>query len=321
LNWTADGPTGKLRWSVRGGNRSEPDASWSDWTDTWTDQDHPLDVPATRFLQWRVAFPADGADVLVRLTAVAVSAWQPNLPPRIASFTQEYLNLVQVGGMNNHQENITQVFRSGLKAEFSRNSAADRLAEPERAAVGRSVRVFTWEGTDPNGDRLLYDLDYRQRGEEAWREILADRAEPLGSWDTSEVPDGIYDLRLTVSDRLDNPGGQAAATSRGLGPVVVDNTGPQISGFKLVSLPDGFQVRLTAADAGSVLAKAQLRLPDGGTERLDPVDGICDSATERFAAKILWPRAGRPAGPKPWRVRVEVRDLGGNATVAEGDVR
>ena len=321
LNWTADGPGGKLKWSVRSGNRSEPDASWSEWSGSWTDQDHALNVPASRFLQWRVEFPAGEVDKSVRLTSVAVSAWQKNLPPMIASFTQEYLNLVHLGGMNNHQDNITQTFRSGLQAEFSKNSSADRLAGPERAAVGRSVRVFTWEGTDPNGDRLLYDLAYRHRGDKAWREILADRAEPLGSWDTSEVPDGIYDVRLTVSDKLDNPGDLATTSSRGLGPVVVDNTGPEISGFKLELKENGFLVTLTAKDEGSVLAGALLRLPDGTTERLDPVDGICDSPTEKFSALIAWPRTGRPAGQKPWRVRVEVRDLGGNAGVTEGDVR
>ncbi len=321
LNWTADGQGGKLKWSVRTGNRSEPDDSWSDWSDSWADEDHALEVPASRFLQWRVEFPSTGSENPLRLTSVAVSAWQKNLPPMIASFTQEYLNLIHVGGMNNHQDNITQTFRSGLKAEFSRNSTADHLAGPERAAVGRPVRVFTWEGTDPNGDRLLYDLDYRLRGEDAWRQILADRTEPLGSWDTSEVPDGIYEVRLTVSDGPDNPGGQAAISSQGLGPIVVDNTEPVISGFKLELQDDGFRVKLTARDAGSILAAAHLRLPDGTTERLDPVDGICDSPTEKFSTPIQWPRTDRPAGQKPWRVRVEVRDLGGNAAVIEGDVR
>ena len=152
----------------------------------------------------------------LRLTSVSVSAWQDNLPPVITSFTQEYLKEIHLGGMNNHSDNITQTFRSGLQAEFSRNSTADHLAGPERAAVGRPVRVFTWEGTDPNGDRLVYDLDYRRRGEEAWRaDPRPSRGELLGSWDTSEVPDGLYDLRLTASDRPDNPAGTGREVAAG----------------------------------------------------------------------------------------------------------
>ncbi len=320
LNWTADGGSGKLKWAVRGGNRSEPDDSWTDWSDSWTDQNHALSLESTRFLQWRVEFPEADGDKSIRLTSVSVSAWQDNRPPVIASFTQEYLKEIHLGMMNDHNDNITQTFRSGLQAEFSRNSTADRLAGPERTAVGRSVRIFTWESTDPNGDRMLFDLAYRRRGEQVWREILSDRAELLGSWDTSEVPDGRYDIRLTASDRPDNPSHLAAEASRSLGPILVDNTEPEISGFKLKALEDGFQVNLTVRDADGVLAGAQLHLPDGKTERLDPVDGICDSPTEKFTAKITWPRPGRQPGPAPWRVRVEVRDLGGNKAFAEGDV-
>ncbi len=321
LNWTTNGGAGKLKLAVRGGNRYEPDGSWTDWSDSWSDQDRAIPLEPSRFLQWRVEFPASDGEDPIRVTSVSVSAWQDNRAPVIVSFTQEYLKAIHLGMMNNHNDNITQTFRSGLQAEFSQNSTADHLAGPERAVVGRSVRVFTWAGSDPNGDRVIYDLAYRRQGEEAWREILVGRTEFLGSWDTSEVPDGRYDLRLTASDRPDNPGHLAAESSRSLGPILVDNSEPEITNFKLKALDNGFQVDLTGKDTGGVLAGAQLRLPDGTTERLDPVDGICDSPTEKFAAKIVWPRPGSRIGPTPWRVRVEVRDLAGNTTVVEGDVR
>jgi len=320
LNWTTNEGDGKLKWAVRGGNRSEPDDSWTSWSDSWTDQNRALPLEPCRFLQWRVEFPSTSGKSDLRLTSVSISAWQDNRPPVIASFTLEYLKDIHLGMMNNHNENVTQTFRSGLQAEFSQNSADDRLAGPERTTMGRSVRVFTWEGSDPNGDRVLYDLEYQGVGEAAWREIQSDRAEYLGSWDTSEVPDGTYYIRLTASDSPDNPGGLAATTSRTLGPVMVDNSEPEISGFKTSSLPDGFQVILTARDVDGVLAGAQLRLPDGTTERLDPEDGICDSPREKFNAKVVWPRPGKPSGPSPWRIRVEVRDLGGNAAFTEGEV-
>ncbi|MCK9995710.1 MAG: hypothetical protein KAH56_05450 [Candidatus Krumholzibacteria bacterium] len=321
LNWTTSGGAGKVKFTVRGGSRYEPDESWTDWSDSWSDKDRAIPLDPSRFLQWRVEFPATDGEDPIRLTSVSVSAWQDNRAPVIVSFTQEYLKAIHLGMMNNHNDNITQTFRSGLQAEFSQNSTADHLAGPERAVVGRSVRVFTWEGSDPNGDRVIYDLAYRRQGEEAWRDVLVGRAELLGSWDTSEMPDGRYELRLTASDSPDNPGHLAAESSRSLGPILVDNTEPEISGFKLKVLDDGFQVDLTGKDSGGFLAGARLRLPDGTTERLDPVDGICDSPTEKFAAKIVWPRPGGLTGSAPWRVRVEVRDLAGNTTVAEGEVR
>jgi len=320
LNWNTNGGQGRLKWSVRGGNRSEPDDSWTAWSDTWSGQNQVLPLEPSRFLQWRVEFPAARGEDPLGLTSVSVSAWQDNLPPLVTSFTQEYLNEIHLGMMNNHSDNITQTFRSGLKAEFSQSSTADRLAEPERSAVGRTVRVYSWGGNDPNGDRVVWELAYRRSQDQAWREIISGRPELLGSWDTSEVPDGQYYLRLTASDKLDNPGHLAAETSRVIGPVTVDNTGPEISRFKVEVHPDGVLVSLTAKDSGGVLAGARLRLPDGTTERLDPADGICDSPTEKFTAAIVWPRGGLDAGTRPWRFRVEVRDLGGNTTVAEGEV-
>jgi hypothetical protein len=320
LKWQTDGGKGKLQWSVRGGNRSEPDDSWSDWSDTWTGQNQVLPLEPSRFLQWRVEFPATDSDNPLGLTSVSVSAWQDNLPPLVTTFTREYLDEIHLGMMNNHNDNITQTFRSGLKAEFSQGSTADHLAGPERSAVGRTVRVFTWGGTDPNGDRVVWELAYRRSQDQAWREILTGRPELMGSWDTSEVPDGQYYLRLTASDMPDNPGHLAEKTSRVIGPVNVDNTGPEISSFKVAAHPDGVLVSLTAKDSSGVLAGARLRLPDGTTERLDPADGICDSPTEKFSATIVWPRSDLDAGTRPWRFRVEIRDLGGNTTVAEGEV-
>jgi hypothetical protein len=320
LSWMSNGGRGKVKWSVRGGNRSEPDDSWTEWTDAWSSPNQALPVDPCRFLQWRVEFVSSEREEPLGVTSVSVSGWQDNLPPVVTAFNQEYLKDIHLGMLNNHSENITQTFRSGLKAEFSQSSTAERLADPERAAVGRSVRVFTWDGSDPNGDRVLWNLAYRRSGDEAWRDILTGKVEHLGSWDTSEVPDGEYYLRLTASDRPDNPGHLAAEASRTLGPVTVDNTGPQITEFEVEAVTDGVVVSLAAEDDGGVLAGARLRLPDGTSERFDPVDGICDSSREKFSTLVAWPRPGLEAGSRPWRFRVEVRDMGGNTSFAEGEV-
>jgi len=328
LTWRGEGKSGRLKWSVRGGNRSQPDESWTAWSDTWTDPDHALDLPPSRFLQWRVEFPDDaGREDSWRVMQVSVSAWQDNLAPVISNLQLEYLKDVFLGGMINGADNITQRFRSGLQAEFSRNAVLDKWAGPTRSALARSVRIFTWEGSDPNGDRLTYRLQYRRAGEDAWRPISTGRPgvfatnETLASWDTTEVPDGQYTVRLVASDRRDNPESLALETRRLLGPVVVDNTAPEVSHFQVQATANGFLVKCRVEDHASALAGAQVVLPDGSFERLDPVDRICDSRREDFAAEIVWPREGTLAGTKPWLVRVEARALGGNLNSAEGEVR
>jgi hypothetical protein len=312
---------GKLRWSVRVGNSAEPDASWSDWTSTWGDQDRALDVESGRFLQWRVELPGQdrSSDPGPRLEQVSVSAWQDNLPPVVSSLVLEQVSDISLGGMMNGSENVTQTFRSGLKAEYSRSSQQDQRAEGARAAVTRPVRIFTWQGQDANGDRLVYSLEYAMQGQQGWRRIIEETEETIGSWDTSEVPDGRYRVRLTASDARDNPASLAlSATSRAV-PVVVDNTPPRLNDFRLKAVAGGFLVEFQAADAVSSLAGAVIQLPDGSRQRLDPVDRICDSREERFSARIPWPQAGKPAGPASWPVLVEVRDLAGNLAAAQGE--
>ncbi len=189
------------------------------------------------------------------------------------------------------------------------------------------MRIFTWQGSDPNDDRLTYRLDCRRVGEAGWRPLSTGRpgvfetVETLISWDTSEVADGIYEVRLTASDSRDNPTPLALEAERLWGPVVVDNSAPVIKKFKVERRELGFRVSCRVEDLSSGLAGAQLVLPDGSRERVDPIDLICDSRREDFAFDVVWPAEGQPAGTTPWRVRFEVRDVAGNINTAEDSVR
>ncbi len=326
LRWEGTAENSGLRWSVRTGDRAEPDDSWTPWSEAWSEADRELDLPRSRYLQWRVTFPAGDKGRDPGVTAVSVSARRDNRAPVIESFALEQLQeLDALGGMNGG-ESVTHVFRSGLQAEFSRQLPAQRWPGERRPALGQKVRVFSWQVVDPDDDRLEYRLEFRPLGTDAWRPVrgASDDAYPfaggIGSWDTSEAPDGVYEVRLTASDGPDNPAAEAATADRILGPVVVDNTPPRIEKLKLERTGRGFRVTFTAEDAGAVLGDARIHLPDGAVERLDPADGICDSRREAFAADIAWPRPGQAGGDEPWRVRVEVRDLAGNPAAGEAEL-
>jgi len=325
LRWEGVAGEGSPRWSVRGGRRAQPDESWTDWSGTWTSADHALDLKGCRYLQWRVELPAAGAGERAwRLTGVSISARQPNLPPAIEDFRLEQLRGVKLGGLT-AGESIVHQYRSGLRAEFTQQDPPEEgWTEMARSDPGRAVRVVTWRAVDPNGDRLEFRLECRREGERSWRPATAAGGGQdaltgtLGSWDTSSLPDGRYELRLVASDHPDNPGGTAARSEKTIGPVNVDNLPPRLEQLEARAVAGGLSVSLRAIDVSSPLAGARLILPDGGPERLDPRDGICDGPEESFAVVVPWPRASRPEGPRPWRLRVEVRDLAGN--VAGGEV-
>lgn len=323
LSWQGSAAKGKPRFSVRSGNRSVVDETWTNWSDSWTNTNHALELPDSRYIQWRVQLPQPekGDAAQWKITSVSVSAWQKNFQPTIRAFTIENISDISMGGLVGMGDNVTQTFDSGLKVEFGRKSSADHRADPRRAAFTRPVRVMTWQGADPNLDRLLYSLEYRREGEDSWRTIVKETPEQLGSWDTSEVQDGSYRVRVSVSDRLDNPGALAMSGIREAGPLKVDNSPPEISRFKIEKVPGGLQVSLGAEDQSSVLSQAFISLPDGQKQRLDPVDRICDSGREDFNMVIPWPVFGGQGGDEPWQLRVEIWDLYGNVAVAEGEAQ
>ena len=329
LRWEGVAGDGRPRWSVRSGERARPDASWSPWSDSWSDADHGLDGATGRYLQWRVELPAAGDGRAWRVTGVSVSARQPNRAPVIEEFKVEQLRGVRPGGFLG-SDSIIHQYRSGLRAEFTPPDAVqESWPGSERADPGRAVRVLTWQASDPNGDRLAFRLECRAEGESAWRPA----AEPgtadqtvsgnVGSWDTSGLADGRWELRLVASDEPDNPRHEHAESTRALGPLVVDNTPPRVEVLEAVAREGGatISVKLRATDATSSLAAARLVFADGDGERLDPQDGVCDSADETFVAVVERRRAAGRDPAAPVRLRVEVRDLAGNTGSAEAVVR
>jgi hypothetical protein len=318
LRWEGSAPKGsKILWSVRGGSRSTPDESWTDWSEPWEDTDHEIPLSPSRFMQWRAEFRGERGGAVIG--AVSVSGFEPNLPPEILKFSLQPEGEIEMGGLMSRDENITETFRSGLKAEYSVSSRQGKRAPLSKAAPARPLRTFTWQAADPNDDRLVYRLEYQRPGEKSWRPVGDETRESLSSWDTSTVPDGLYVVRLVASDRLDNPGRTALETTNMCASLLVDHTAPTIQKFQVQGTTGGVKVSFEAADESGVLAEAWIVLPDGSSERLDPVDGICDSRRESFTAEIPFPDPGRSAPPEPWRVRVEVADRLGNVAAEEGD--
>jgi hypothetical protein len=320
LRWEGEARDGtRVRVAVRGGPRAVPDATWSEWSEAWSDNDHAIPLSPSRFLQWRAEFTGGDADA--NLEAVTVSGYEPNVAPRILRFDLQLPGELTAGGPLEDGGGVTESFPSGLRVEYNLESRRDRRAEPLAAARVRPLRLFTWQAWDANDDRLVYTLTYRRVGEEAWRPLGTETFETLKTWDSAGVPDGLYVVRLTAGDRPDNPPREALTVEQLSAPLLVDNTPPTVSGFQVARGAGGLKVSARAVDAASPLAEAWLELPDGRTIRFDPADGICDSRAEDFAAEFVFPEPGMSPPAGPWRVRAGFVDRSGNVGLAEGETR
>ncbi len=173
------------------------------------------------------------------------------------------------------------------------------LIAPEHTPEPGQTR-FTWSASDPDGDPLEVVLEQRLKAADAWTAISIIPASGGGTWQTSGLPEGLYQVRARAGDHLDNSwrDGLWCEPAPPL-TVPVDRTAPEV---QIISGPDG--LILTATDALSPVIRVEV-LSGGRLMYLGhPVDGVADSPMEIFLI---------PAGDAPSRT-VRVTDGAGNKT-------
>ena len=302
---TAEFPQGgRIQNETRSGNVADPEiAAWSSWepadsvdVPANTVLDHPLEAkiksPPARYLQYRLTLAkgragddiGGGASAPASpiVTKVELAYVTPNLQPALTS----------------------------LNATYPDFPGVDEPASPTMS--------ISWEATDDNGDRLLYNLDYKPAAaatDQAWLGLAEDLTDTSFEWDTRKVPDGRYRLRVTADDRLDNPGDMALTAGRLADPVLVDNTPPMLEESMVQQSSDpgvepaSAKFSGIAADRFSPIHSVAYSLD--GAEEYTPVlpdDLIYDSTNEAWSATLRGLSFGSHA------VTVRVIDVRGNAS-------
>ena len=167
---------------------------------------------------------------------------------------------------------------------------------------------LSWKVTDPNEDRLTYDLHFRAQGSERFLALAKDVEQNRYAWETRRVPDGWYRVRVTAHDGLDNPPDMTRSTSRISDPILVDHTPPRIEATATVN-GDG-RVTLAGAARDERAPIASIAHIRNDAEQYVPVlpdDLILDSTSESFEVTL------QDFDPGPHVVTLRVIDTQGNA--------
>ena len=130
-----------------------------------------------------------------------------------------------------------------------------------------------WSSSDENGDTLTYSVEIRGSKEHNWRLLGSKLHDKYFSFDSTTLPDGEYQFRITASDAPSNTPSDALKTSEESDPFTIDNTPPAIT--KLAAA-NGV-VRWHAADDLSIIRKAEFSLDSGDWTVVDPVTKLSDS--------------------------------------------
>ena len=279
LAWRAEG---KVAFRTRSGNTKSPDEFWSPWS-------KPMDAPGLvqsprgRYVQVQADFSRDPSAKLLGV---------------------ELFYLPQ-----NQRAVVTDIHvKPPKKPSASKSDDATADAPPAQGATLDLV----WNVDNPDGDTVRYRLRFRGEREDRFRPILRDSeilTEPKYAWDTSGLPDGWYIVQVDASDELSNPHGLELHTFAQSEPIRVDNTPPSVVDL---SVRRG-HVLGRAVDRLGPVARLQYAVDGGDWHDFFPVDGLLDSASERFD---LEPRG--VDAPGPHIVSIRATDAAGH--VGAGDV-
>lgn len=259
----------RIQASTRSGNLQEPDArGWSAWSPPRDAIRYmPIDSPPARFFQYRLIFTSDAGQTTPIVNEVDVAYQIPNLPPRVSSVT------------------ITRTEEEGK----------------------RPTHAIAWEASDPNEDELRYALEFRLGTQGPWIALAEDLKEPAYAWQSANIADGRYQVRVTASDAAANAVGEGKKASRVSEMILVDNTPPIIGDLTWERLPGSVRINLRVVDRTSTVAGVAYAVnASDDWQAVLPSDRMFDSPAETVSFVIP------DLNPGQYQVSIRATDAQGN---------
>jgi hypothetical protein len=166
------------------------------------------------------------------------------------------------------------------------------------AATLAGSAALTGSASDAGSGLASVAVQYSPAGAGTWTDVCAT---PTCSWDTTHVADGLYDVRITATDRADNTASTVVAGRR------VDNTAPTLSftdpGATAKGAPN---LQSTATDAGSGVTEVRYQYrPSGGSWQ-----DACTAASAPY--DCAWSTTGVADGT--YDLQAIATDAAGNAS-------
>lgn len=309
ISWRGTVPQGsKIELSTRTGNSAIADGTWSDWSTSYASAEgSPITSPPGRFLQWRARLSRQAGGTSPTLSAVSVAYVQSNLPPRVLRLTLQPPGIVRERPQGAPESDPSELAFTGIRVQDDRDEPGAAAGLQQKKIFVRGMRSLDWDAEDPNGDPLVFDLWFRGEGETAWKPLVRGLREPYFGFDSMQLPDGLYRVRLDASDSPTNPADRAKGASLTSDAFPIDNTPPRVQVTARKGPKAGSHaIEVTATDGIGPIARADSSLDAARWSLLQPGDGISDSLTESYSIVLEGLKPGEHT------IIVRVTDLLGN---------
>jgi hypothetical protein len=187
--------------------------------------------------------------------------------------------------------------------------------QPPRRAFQRGARAFQWTAEDRNGDKLLFDVYFKDVADSTYKLLREDLSETFVTLDGLSLADGKYLVRVVAKDSPSNPSGQFLSGEIVSEPFDIDNTQPtvSVSGTPQITA-DSARVVFLANDRGSFITRAEYSVNGGDWQTIYPDDGISDGPDERYTVSV-------PVRLGEYSVTLRVFDATGNIGNARAVVK
>jgi hypothetical protein len=182
-------------------------------------------------------------------------------------------------------------------------------------ADGANKIEIKWSASDPNGDRLVYDLEVRKEDWPDWVSIAKEVSETSFKWDPAAFPSGTYRFRVSASDAPSNRQGEKTSSVKESEPFALDRESPAVTIVSVKQIGRKLEIGTVGKDDQTRLVAAGYSLDGIDWWPLFPDDGLFDASEEG----ITFQTGELP--PNTYLVLVRYRDSAGHSGVADKVVR
>ncbi len=294
--------SGNVTIQTRTGNTEKPNETWSAWSASMADQKgSQVASPKARYLQWRAVLKATASPSSLNEVSVAFIA--RNIAPEVLSIQVLPTN---VGLAANPPIPIDpNIELTGMDPSVF---GIPNVSVPPRRVYQRGATSLQWTAEDRNGDKMVYDVYYREVSDAGFKLLRGNLTDAFLSIDGQSLADGRYIFKIVAKDTPSNPAEIALSGEKTTVPVDIDNTPPVVTVLGATQITgDKARVTFEAMDASSYLTRAEYSVNGGEWMSVYASDGISDSPRERYTIEIPLKNAGEYA------ITIRVFDVNGNA--------
>ena len=188
--------------------------------------------------------------------------------------------------------------------------------QPPRRVYQRNATSLQWTAEDRNGDKLVYDVYYKEVGDTNFKLLRGELNDNFMAIDGQSLADGRYIFKIVAKDTPSNPLDLALTGEKLTAPIDIDNTPPIVTTAGTPQITgDIARISFNAVDAASYLTRAEYSVNGGEWMTVYADDGISDSPRERYTIDVPLKSVGEYA------VTIRAFDVNGNAGNARAVIR